>query len=380
VTKTRAKYVGITAALLVITFFISGCISPSVELESMPRNAVLPPPGELALDFVAHINDNLYSRTPFTVRERETALWIESQLRDMGYDDSSIEIQKFSFQDVTHVPMTQWIDPLSLTPEDGELTDDLVSQNVILRVAGAAESPRTIVIGAHYDTHYANGGASDNASGVALLLESAYRMQHQQSYHNLVYVFFGAEEVGLLGAEFFRSQLDAEEIGNLLFMINADVLLDGEVLGFGVGYQSTGSHNIAAGHRLAADITSIAQSLSQENEFKLQALADLIRVPTDHQVFLAAGDTVVNMAGLSLMEVPPELQNLVPTGTVPMGFMVDGVPIRVWGEFEGKAIVCRVCNSPRDTLEHIETNWPGLVAVNMNAFGTFLEALILTRW
>jgi hypothetical protein len=90
-------------------------------------------------------------------------------------------------------------------------------RNVLAQIqVGAAE---TVVIGAHYD-HLGLGefgnslhtgpagihnGADDNASGVALLLALAARLQNQRESlkHNYLFVAFSAEELGLLGSNAF---------------------------------------------------------------------------------------------------------------------------------------------------------------------------------
>lgn len=84
-------------------------------------------------------------------------------------------------------------------------------------------APYTIVIGAHYD-HLGDGrqgsslaenpegkihrGADDNASGVAGLLELAryYATNAQVEPYNLLFIGFGAEELGLQGSRYFVSQ------------------------------------------------------------------------------------------------------------------------------------------------------------------------------
>lgn len=78
----------------------------------------------------------------------------------------------------------------------------------------------TIVIGAHYD-HLGEGmqggskdslgvgvihnGADDNASGVAALLELArhYSTNNIKESYNILFIAFGAEELGLLGSKYF---------------------------------------------------------------------------------------------------------------------------------------------------------------------------------
>jgi hypothetical protein len=85
---------------------------------------------------------------------------------------------------------------------------DLVlnSANVVARREG--RDPRAILIGAHHDSRSSHcPGASDDASGVAVLLEVARRMAARPTRHTLVFASFtGEETVGLPGSrEFLRS-------------------------------------------------------------------------------------------------------------------------------------------------------------------------------
>ena len=79
-------------------------------------------------------------------------------------------------------------------------------RNVIGALEGISDS--WIVIGAHYDHLGArNGrvfnGADDNASGVAVLLEIARRLENEPRHHGLLFCAFDAEEDGLVGSTHF---------------------------------------------------------------------------------------------------------------------------------------------------------------------------------
>ncbi|MGB1276067.1 MAG: M28 family peptidase, partial [Nannocystaceae bacterium] len=95
----------------------------------------------------------------------------------------------------------------------------LLTANVAGRLPGAG-SGKTVVIGAHMD-HLGHGnasslapdenaihnGADDNASGVAVLLalaEALAEVPQQERFHDLLFVTFGAEEMGLLGRQSSR--------------------------------------------------------------------------------------------------------------------------------------------------------------------------------
>ena len=122
----------------------------------------------------------------------------------------------------------------------GPQGDTLSSQNVVGILPGRDPLLREeyIVVGAHYD-HIGfqeinvNGrdslvfysGADDNASGIALLLELAgMAAAHPYLYNrSLVFVAFGAEEIGLVGSWYFVNRAFSP-ISQTVFMINIDMI------------------------------------------------------------------------------------------------------------------------------------------------------------
>lgn len=94
------------------------------------------------------------------------------------------------------------------------------SQNIIAELPGTL--PDTIVGGAHYDSANMNApGAIDNASGVGVLLELARvlsKESHQETYQ---LIFFGAEEYGLVGSQFYTAQADLSAVR---WMLNVDMV------------------------------------------------------------------------------------------------------------------------------------------------------------
>jgi hypothetical protein len=86
--------------------------------------------------------------------------------------------------------------------------DSVRGVNVLGMVRGTRFPDRVIVVSAHYDhvgTRNGNiyNGADDNASGTAALLAIAAHFQAHRPTHTLIFAFFDAEEMGLLGARAF---------------------------------------------------------------------------------------------------------------------------------------------------------------------------------
>lgn len=94
------------------------------------------------------------------------------------------------------------------------------SQNIIAELPGSR--PDTVVIGAHYDSANFNApGAVDNASGVGVLLELARVLSTQPHDETYQFVFFGAEEYGLVGSQFYAAQSDLSAVR---YMLNVDMV------------------------------------------------------------------------------------------------------------------------------------------------------------
>jgi S1-C subfamily serine protease len=116
-------------------------------------------------------------------------------------------------------------------------------ENVFAFIPGTHESLKKdiIVVGAHFDhlgmggqssmesdrTPKIHNGADDNASGTAMLLEMARRLSKIGHKRSIAFVFFNAEEEGLLGSAHFVANWKhqyAETYGELYAMVNLDMV------------------------------------------------------------------------------------------------------------------------------------------------------------
>ncbi len=90
-----------------------------------------------------------------------------------------------------------------------------------------ADSPlgdpnHVVVLEGHLDAIY-GAGMLDNASGSTTMLEIALGMAHTHTRHQLRYIWFGGEEIGLLGSKFYTQNLTQKENRRIVFDIDADV-------------------------------------------------------------------------------------------------------------------------------------------------------------
>lgn len=121
-----------------------------------------------------------------------------------------------------------------LTLQTGLVRGPLRAYNIIAHLPATVPTDRTILIGAHYD-HVGQAttggdwrlrvfnGADDNASGTAVMLELArqFGARPERRFH-LLFVGFGAEELGLFGSRRFVRQFE-EDLASLDLMINLDM-------------------------------------------------------------------------------------------------------------------------------------------------------------
>ncbi len=106
------------------------------------------------------------------------------------------------------------------------------SQNVIaFKEATSPPAGKTVplvIVGAHYDCVPAGEGADDNASGVGVMLEVAERLAEADLPYDVVFIAFGAEEVGLEGSSYYVKQMSKTDRERAIAMINFDSLIVGD--------------------------------------------------------------------------------------------------------------------------------------------------------
>jgi len=98
------------------------------------------------------------------------------------------------------------------------------TSNVIGETPGGRDD-RVVVVGAHLDSESVGAGINDNGSGVAVILEIALQMAELgiEPVNKVQFGFWGAEESGLLGAEFYVNSL-GKDIKDLALNLNFDMV------------------------------------------------------------------------------------------------------------------------------------------------------------
>ena len=142
-------------------------------------------------------------RPPHSARAtRATVAWIESRLRDAGYEPRREEFT------AALSSMTR------RRTDDGVVfvmgpTREVPQWNVIAEIPGAVDAKTVVEIGAHYDTVMFSPGADDNASGVAAVLEAARVLKDSRPAATIRFCLFGVEEYGFAGSAHHVEQVRA---------------------------------------------------------------------------------------------------------------------------------------------------------------------------
>lgn len=158
-------------------------------------------------------------RAPRTRAHDAAAAWILGELEELGLQ-------------ATRQPFTLRTRPA------------VAFANVEGRTAAADDAP-LLLIGAHYDSVPGSPGADDNGSGVVAALALARRLSARQLPIQLGFVFFDAEELGMVGSRHYAEALDERDRARLIGMINLETL--------GYRDERPGSQTLPTGFELLLD-------------------------------------------------------------------------------------------------------------------------------
>ena len=93
--------------------------------------------------------------------------------------------------------------------------------NVIAESKGGDPS-HVLVVDAHLDSIHGSG-MLDNATGSAAILDIAQKMKNVVPTNKLRFIWFGGEELGELGSNYYVDNLSPTDLGNIFYDLDADV-------------------------------------------------------------------------------------------------------------------------------------------------------------
>src|SRR6478752_611609 len=114
----------------------------------------------------------------------------------------------------------------------------------VLAETRTGNDDNTVMAGAHLDSVQDGAGINDNGSGSAALLETAIQMAKVKPTNTVRFAWWGAEEEGLLGSEYYVGQLTDAQAEDIPLYLNFDMVASPNYM-FGV-YDGDNSGGTAA--------------------------------------------------------------------------------------------------------------------------------------
>jgi Zn-dependent M28 family amino/carboxypeptidase len=94
----------------------------------------------------------------------------------------------------------------------------------VLAESKNGDPSNVVMAGAHLDSVNAGPGIQDNGSGSAALIEVAEQMAKVKSRNKVRFAWWGAEESGLVGSDFYVNGLSQEEQDDIALYLNFDMI------------------------------------------------------------------------------------------------------------------------------------------------------------
>ena len=106
-----------------------------------------------------------------------------------------------------------------------EIELDVPTQNLIAETPSGRDN-RVIMAGAHLDSVSDGPGIEDNGTGSATLLETALQIAELgiEPRNTIRFAWWGAEEAGLVGSQFYVDSLTKRQISNVELYLNFDMI------------------------------------------------------------------------------------------------------------------------------------------------------------
>jgi Peptidase family M28/PA domain len=92
----------------------------------------------------------------------------------------------------------------------------------VIAESKSGDKNHVVVVDAHLDAIY-GAGMLDNASGSATILDIAQKMKNVNPLNKLRFIWFGGEELGLLGSSYYVNNLSSTQLSHIGYDLDADV-------------------------------------------------------------------------------------------------------------------------------------------------------------
>src|SRR5438270_86133 len=166
---------------------------------------------------------------------KASADYVASVMKAAGYD---VTLQPYtfeyyaykgtpSFSEVSptahdYVLLTDWGPGKSIGIANGASLDPNRTDWNVTADSKGGDKNHVVVVDAHLDAIF-GAGMLDNASGSATILDIAQKMKNVNPTNHLRFIWFGGEELGLLGSSFYVDSLSSTELSHIGYDLDADV-------------------------------------------------------------------------------------------------------------------------------------------------------------
>jgi Zn-dependent M28 family amino/carboxypeptidase len=235
----------------VVTMEFSGTVDRTGQL--VPTNDIVIPPGAAAgtsnsgceaADFPATVTGRiaLIQRGTCTFRDKVTNAQAAGAIGVVLFNEGQ-QGRTDAFEGTLDPPLTTIPVVMASFAAGEELYNATKAGIVTVRVATAGHienvpsvnitadtsggrADRTVVVGGHLDSVPAGPGINDDGSGISTILEIAHQFSVLgiQPTNRVRFTFFGGEEEGLLGSEYYASHLGPRELKDIAVMLDYDML------------------------------------------------------------------------------------------------------------------------------------------------------------
>jgi Zn-dependent M28 family amino/carboxypeptidase len=191
-------------------------------------------------------------------------------------------------------------------------------RNIVAHTSAQNRAP-LVVLGAHFDCVEGSPGADDNASGVAVLLESARALSKTKLHSEVLFCAFNLEEFNMIGSSHLAKRLKSEGV-NVAAMLSLEMLgytdrrpgSQKYPPGFGWFYPDRADFiGVVGNRRSAALLKSFAAALKQIDGLPVETLSVMgngFLVPqtrlSDHAPFWDAGFPALLVTDTAYMRNP----------------------------------------------------------------------------
>ena len=117
----------------------------------------------------------------------------------------------------------------------------------VLAETSTGNDDNVVMVGGHLDSVFAGPGINDNGSGSAAILEVAEQMKKVKPNNTVRFAWWGAEESGLVGSDFYVANLSQAERDQIALYLNFDMVGSPNYVRF--VYDGNGSAHRASGPR-----------------------------------------------------------------------------------------------------------------------------------